>query len=395
MIDHQSRAHPVLHAARADIEPFIAMDVMSAAQRQERAGRSIVYMAIGEPGAQAPLAAREAAARYLQDGRIGYTEALGMAELRARIARHYADGYGIAVSPDRIAVTTGSSCGFLLAFLALFDPGARVAIASPGYPPYRTILQTLGLEPVEIELGPSDGWTLTGEAIARAHARTPLAGVLVMSPSNPTGTVIPGETLKGIASTCRALGIRLISDEIYHGLTYGVPAETALRFDEEAVIINSFSKYWCMTGWRVGWMVVPEALRRPVERLAQNLFISPPTLSQVAAIAAMDATAELENVRTGYAENRALLLSELPDAGFTHFLPADGAFYLYADVGHLTNDSAGFARAMLEEAGVAVTPGMDFDRQRGQRFVRFSFAGSRADIVEAVHRLKTWRQARG
>jgi aspartate/methionine/tyrosine aminotransferase len=384
-------ARALLHARRADIAPFIAMDVMSSARAIEAAGRSVIHMEIGEPGAPAPRAAREAAKAALDIGRVAYTPALGLPELRARIARHYLDFYGLAVSPERVAVTTGSSSGFVLAFLALFDPGQRVAIASPGYPPYRTILEALGLVPVEIEVGSESRWALDGAAIARAHAAAPLDGVLMMSPANPSGTMIDAGVLEDIATTCRALGIRLISDEIYHGLSYGKRAETVLRFDADAVVINSFSKYWCMTGWRIGWMIVPEALQRPVERLAQNLFISAPTLSQIAATAAMDAHEELEEVRVSYARNREVLLRELPKVGIANFLPADGAFYLYADIGHLTNDSAVFARAMLEEAGVATTPGLDFDRERGQRFLRFSFAGSEADVGEAVARLKAWR----
>lgn len=387
--DRVTRA--LLHARRADIAPFIAMDVMSSARAIEAAGRSVIHMEIGEPGAPAPRAAREAAMAALEVGRIAYTPALGLPELRARIARHYRDAYGLEVAPDRVAVTTGSSSGFVLAFLALFDPGQRVAIASPGYPPYRTILEALGLVPVEIEVGPESRWALDGEAIARAHAVAPLDGVLMMSPANPSGTMISAETLEDIATTCRTLGIRLISDEIYHGLGYGMRAESVLRTAPDAVVINSFSKYWCMTGWRIGWMIVPEALQRPVERLAQNLFISAPTLSQIAATAAMDAHEELEEVRASYGRNRDLLLRELPKIGFGNFLPPDGAFYLYADVGHLTNDSAVFARAMLEEAGVAATPGLDFDRARGQRFLRFSFAGSEADVAEAVARLRAWR----
>jgi aspartate/methionine/tyrosine aminotransferase len=381
----------MLHARRAEIAPFIAMDVMSSARRLESKGRHVIHMEIGEPGHGAPKPAIEAATARLAGGRIGYTEALGLPELRARIARHYLDVHGIEITAERIAVTTGSSSGFVLAFLSMFDPGQRVAIASPGYPPYRTILQALGLEPVEIEVGAAQRWALDGEAIARTHAERPLDGLLIMSPANPSGTMIDAAALEGIATTCRELGIRLISDEIYHGLTYGMAAESALRFDDDAVIINSFSKYWCMTGWRVGWMVLPEALLRPVERLAQNLFISAPTLSQVAAIAAMDAREELAAVHEGYARNRDLLLRELPRAGLDSFLPPDGAFYLYADIGHLTNDSAAFARAMLDEAGVAATPGMDFDHARGSRFLRFSYAGSEADIAEAVRRISLWR----
>jgi aspartate/methionine/tyrosine aminotransferase len=366
------------------------MDVLSAARRLEAQGRSIIHMEIGEPSFPAPHAARAAAADALKGGLIGYTQALGIPSLRRRIARHYRDAYGLELPPDRIAVTIGSSAGFVLAFLALFNPGERVAISAPGYPPYKTMLTAFGLEPVEIETGPDTRWALNAAAIEAAHAQKPLAGVLVMSPANPSGTIIAPEALREIAGTCRRLGIRLISDEIYHGLTYGAAAETALRFDDDAIIVNSFSKYWCMTGWRIGWLVVPDGMERTFERLAQNLFISAPLLSQVAAEAALDAKEELETIRAVYARNRALLLDVLPQAGMDSFLPADGAFYLYADITRFTNDSVAFARSLLEEAGVAATPGNDFDRARGHRYLRFSFAGAEAEIAEAAARIKKW-----
>jgi aspartate/methionine/tyrosine aminotransferase len=388
--DREDRAKRLLYAARAEVEPFIAMDVLSAARRLEAEGRSVVHMEIGEPSFPAPKAAREAAAEALKGGLIGYTEALGRPSLRRRIARHYRDAYGLDLAPERIAVTIGSSAGFLLAFLALFNPGERVAISAPGYPPYKTMLTAFGLESVEIETGPQTRWALDAAAIEEAHAQSPLAGVLIMSPANPSGTVIAPDALAEIAETCRRLGIRLISDEIYHGLTYGVAAETALRFDDDAVIVNSFSKYWCMTGWRIGWLVVPEGMERTFERLAQNLFISAPLLSQIAAEAALDAKEELEQVRGIYARNRALLLDVLPQSGMDSFLPADGAFYLYADIARFTNDSVAFAKALLEEAGVAATPGNDFDRARGHRYLRFSFAGDEREIAEAAARMKKW-----
>src|SRR5690606_35952443 len=272
------------------------------------------------------------------------------------IARHYGEAYGIDIAADRVVVTTGSSGGFNLAFLAAFDAGDRVALPSPGYPAYRNILTALGLEVVEIATGPETRYALEAETVARIHAERPLAGVLVASPGNPSGTVMPREAMERLAATCRELGIWLISDEIYHRLTYGAPAATALAFSEEAIIVNSFSKYYCMTGWRVGWMIVPERLVRPVERLAQNLYISAPELSQRAAVAAFEATAELEIVKAGYAESRSLLLDVLPGLGFDDIAPADGAFYIYAGVRKLANDSAEFCRRMLEEAGVAITP---------------------------------------
>ncbi|MGQ4272809.1 pyridoxal phosphate-dependent aminotransferase [Terrihabitans sp. B22-R8] len=393
MSDRQQKAHRLIHARRAEVAPFIAMDVASAASRMEQRGRRVVHMEIGEPGAQAPLAAREAAIRYISQKPVGYTSAMGLLSLRERIARHYSETHGISVSPSRIAVTTGSSCGFVLAFLSLFDPGQRIAIASPGYPPYRTILQSLGLIPVEIEVGPDSRWVLSGPAIAAAHSENALDGVLIMSPANPSGTIIDERSLADIVETCNCLGIRLISDEIYHGLTYALAAHTALKFSPDAVIVNSFSKYWCMTGWRVGWIIVPDELARPIERLAQNLFISAPTISQVAAEAAMDADDELAKIHASYARNRQRLLDELPAAGFTHFLPADGAFYLYADISHLTNDSTTFARSLLDETGVAATPGVDFDRERGHRFLRLSYAGSEADIDLAISQIINWRRS--
>jgi aspartate/methionine/tyrosine aminotransferase len=372
------------------VTPFLAMDVLAAAAAKERRGDSVIHMEVGQPSAPAPLKAREAARAALADGRIGYTEALGLASLRERIARHYRDSYGVTVSPERVVVTTGSSAGFVLAFLSLLDPGQRVAITAPGYPAYRNILEALELEPVTIPLTKADGWIMTAESVARAHETAPLHGVLAMSPANPSGTMIGREALRRLGETCRRLGLWFVSDEIYHGLTYGEPAATALAFDDDAVVINSFSKYYCMTGWRIGWIVVPERIVRPMERLAQNLYISPPYLSQVAALAAFDAAEELQAVKAGYARNRAMLLEELPRLGLTEMHPVDGAFYIYADVARFTNDSVAFCKRLLEEAGVATTPGVDFDPTEGAHHMRLSFAGSEADCREAVRRLKGW-----
>ncbi|HVL71785.1 MAG TPA: aminotransferase class I/II-fold pyridoxal phosphate-dependent enzyme [Beijerinckiaceae bacterium] len=383
---------PTLSLARRmdRVKPFLAMDVLAAAAAKERQGGSVVHTEVGQPSAPAPRAAREAARAALETGRIGYTEALGIAPLRERIARHYRDTYGVAVAPERVIVTTGSSAGFVLAFLSLFDAGDRVAITAPGYPAYRNILEALDLAPAAIPLTAAEGWRLSAEAVVREQREKPLRGVLAMSPANPSGTMIDRAALARLGETCRAQGLWFVSDEIYHGLTYAEPAATALAFDDDAVVINSFSKYYCMTGWRIGWIVVPERLVRPIERLAQNLYISPPYLSQVAALAAFDATEELEAVKAGYARNRALLLEELPRIGLDRMHPADGAFYLYADVARFTNDSIGFCRRMLDEAGVAATPGLDFDPQEGSHYVRFSFAGSEEDCREAVRRLKGW-----
>lgn len=380
---------PISRRAAA-VQPFLAMDVMAAAAAKARAGDDVVRMEVGQPSAPAPRAVIAAAQSALAGGRIPYTEALGLPALRERIARDYAERHGVPVSPDRVVITTGSSAGFVLAFMSLFDAGARVAVPQPGYPAYRSILAALDLVPAPMILRAEDRFAPTAALLRETHAREPLAGALVMSPANPSGTVITEPALRDLCAEARALGLPLISDEIYHGLSYGTPTVTALRFDPDAVVINSFSKYHCMTGWRVGWMVVPEALVRPIERLAQNLYISAPYLSQIGALAALDATEELDAVRDGYARNRAILLDALPGLGLGRVHPADGAFYLYADVSGLTNDASSFCRRMLDEALVAATPGLDFDPELGNHHVRFSFAGSEAECHEAAARLRTW-----
>ncbi|UZE46720.1 aminotransferase class I/II-fold pyridoxal phosphate-dependent enzyme [Rhodopseudomonas sp. P2A-2r] len=375
--------------------PFMVMDVMAAAARIEAAGGHVIHMEVGQPAAAAPKVAIAAAQAALQGGRIDYTSALGMPSLRARIARHYRDAYGCDVDPARIMVTTGSSGGFILAFLAMFEPGDRVAVTVPGYPPYRHILKALGCEPVLIETHADTRHALTGEALLAAHRKTPLKGVLVASPANPTGTMMSREALTGLMAAADSAGIRFISDEIYHGLDYAFPAVTAAELSPDALVINSFSKYFCMTGWRVGWMVVPEPLVRPMERLQQNLSISVPTLSQIAAEAAFEGRAEMELVKHGYQENRRILIAGLPQAGLNDFLPADGAFYLYADVSKFTADSFDFARQMLEQAHVAATPGSDFDPIHGRSYVRFSYAQSSDDMHEAVARISKWLRQGG
>jgi aspartate/methionine/tyrosine aminotransferase len=375
---------------RGGVAPFIVMDVMRDANARAAAGESILHLEVGQPSTPAPKGVVEAARRALAENRLGYTEAFGMPELRERIVRHYRDAYGVEVPAARIVVTTGSSSGFVLAFLAAFDAGDRVALAVPGYPAYRNILAAFGIEPVLVETGPEDRFQPTPAALDRLKGR--LDGLIVASPANPTGSMIARAELERLAAHCRTRGIRLVSDEIYHGIVFAGAAETALAFDAEAVVINSFSKYYSMTGWRLGWMVVPESLARAVECLTQNLYISPPTLSQIAGIAAFDCRAELDANVARYAENRRRLLTELPKAGFDTFAPADGAFYLYADVGALTNDSAEFCRRMLAETGVAATPGLDFDPARGNRFVRFSIAGATEDMAEAARRLMAWRK---
>jgi aspartate/methionine/tyrosine aminotransferase len=381
-------------SARSAVPSFIVMDVMRAALAAENAGHSIMHMEVGQPGTPAPRAARAAAARALEAETLGYTMALGNDALRARIAQHYADWYGVRVPPERIAVTAGSSAAFVLAFLAVFDAGDVVALPSPGYPCYRHILSALGQRSVLLETGPATDWMPTADDVVRAVHRDGIKGLLVASPANPTGTMISPERMDELAAVCRAHSVRLISDEIYHGLTYERPAETALRHGDDVIVINSFSKYFSMTGWRVGWMVVPEPLVRGVERLAQNLYISPPAIAQAAALGAFDAEAELEANRRAYAANRALLLEALPKAGFTAFAPADGAFYLYCDVSGMTSDAAALAKILLDEARVAVTPGTDFDAERGHKFLRFSYAGTTADMAEAARRLQDWAARR-
>jgi aspartate/methionine/tyrosine aminotransferase len=388
----RDRAKGLLTTAsgRSDVPPFMVMDVMAAAARIEAAGGHVIHMEVGQPAASAPKTAILAAHAALDSGRIDYTAALGTPSLRERIARHYRDSYGFAVDPGRIVVTTGSSAAFILAFLAMFEPGDRVGVTIPGYPPYRHILTALGCEPVLIETSSETRHALTGEALLAAHRKAPLKGVLVASPANPTGTMMSRDALSSLIAAAESAGIRFISDEIYHGLDYAFPAVTAAELSADALVINSFSKYFCMTGWRIGWMLAPEPLVRPIERLQQNLAISVPTLSQIAAEAAFDGFAEMEEIKRGYLENRRILIEGLPRAGLTKFLPADGAFYLYADVSDFTSDSFEFAGLMLEKAHVAATPGVDFDPVHGRRFIRFSYARSAQEMREAVERIARW-----
>jgi aspartate/methionine/tyrosine aminotransferase len=377
-------------SARSDVPAFLVMDVVAAAARLEAAGRRIIHMEIGQPAAAAPASAIAAAQAALAAGRIGYTPALGNASLRQRIARHYAERYGVEIDPRRVVLTTGSSAAFMLAFLSMFEAGDRIAIASPGYPPYRNVLTALGCQAVPIEVTAATRFALAPAALTAAHAERSLTGVLVASPANPTGTMMTPTALAALIRAAQAEGLAFISDEIYHGLDYAFPAQTALKISADAIVINSFSKYFCMTGWRIGWMVVPEPLIRPIERLQQNLAISVPTLSQVAAEAAFDGRDDMEAVKHGYEVNRRILMEGLPRAGFDQFLPVDGAFYLYADVSRFCSDSFDFARRMLEEAGVAATPGADFDPLHGRRFIRLCYAGATPEVSEAVERLTAW-----
>jgi aspartate/methionine/tyrosine aminotransferase len=377
-------------SARGGVSPFMVMDVMAAAARLEAQGRKIVHLEVGQPAAGAPASAIAAAHAALSSGPLGYTETLGIASLRRRIARAYFERHGLEIDPERIVVTTGSSAGFMLAFLAAFEAGDRVAVALPGYPPYRNILAALGCEPVSIETSADTRWSMTCETLLAHHRARPLKGVVVGSPANPTGTMMTAKALTALIHCAQDAGIAVISDEIYHGLDYAFAAHSAAGISSDAIVINSFSKYFCMTGWRIGWMVAPPQLVRPIERLQQNLAISVPTLSQIAAEAAFDARAELETVKHGYEENRRILLEGLPRAGLDAFLPADGAFYLYADVSRFSADSFEFATRMLEQAGVAATPGVDFDPLHGRNFLRLCYAGAREEMHEAVARIGAW-----
>ncbi|MEL7281977.1 MAG: aminotransferase class I/II-fold pyridoxal phosphate-dependent enzyme [Pseudomonadota bacterium] len=378
------------NSSRSQVDPFIVMDVMEAARRAEASGRHIIHMEVGQPGTAAPSAARVALARQINTDPMGYTVALGLPELRARIARLYLDWYGVDLNPDRVIVTSGSSGAFLLAFTALFDSGDRVGIGAPGYPSYRQILKALGLVPVDIETAPENRLQpVPGDLKGRG-----LAGLMVASPANPTGTMLNRAAMSALIEATHAAGAAFISDEIYHGIEYEAKAVTALEISDETYVINSFSKYFSMTGWRIGWMVVPEDHIRTVERLAQNMFICAPHASQVAALAAMDCNAELQANMEVYRANRALMLEGLPEAGFDRIAPPDGAFYVYADVSGLTDDSRAFAADILEKAGVAVTPGLDFDPVRGAGTLRFSYARSTEDIAEGLARLKAFMTAR-
>ncbi len=377
-------------SARSDVPPFMVMDVMAAAARLEAQGRRIVHMEVGQPAAGAPTSAIAAVREALANGPHGYTETLGIASLRRRIARAYDEWHRLEIDPERIVVTTGSSAGFMLAFLAAFEAGDRIAVALPGYPPYRHILTALGCEPVWIETSADTRWSMTNETLLAQHRVRPLKGVIVGSPANPTGTMMTARALADLIRCAEDAGIAVISDEIYHGLDYAFAAESAARISANAIIINSFSKYFCMTGWRIGWMVVPQQLVRGIERLQQNFAISVPTLSQIAAQAAFDGRDELEKVKLGYEENRRILLEGLPRAGLNSFLPVDGAFYLYADVSRFSSDSFEFATRMLEEAGVAATPGVDFDPLRGKHFLRLCYAGARDEMQQAVERIGNW-----
>lgn len=378
-------------AKRAAVEPFRAMDVLAAANALEAEGREILHLEVGQPAAPPPPAVSAAAKACLDGGRIGYTDTLGIPALRRAIAESYQDLYGLAVDPGRVAVTAGSSGGFLLAFLAAFEPGDRVALAAPGYPAYRNLLTSLGIEAVFLPTLAADHFQPTAQQIDAYPEH--LDGLIVASPSNPTGTMIAPAALSALVESCRARGIRLISDEIYHGITFG-PTAKSLADQPDVIVANSFSKYYCMAGWRLGWLVLPQDLVRPVERLGQSLFISASELAQRAGLAALGARSDLNRIVEGYAENRRILVEGLPELGLTGFLPTEGAFYIYLDVTHLSNDSSQLCAQLLQEAGVALTPGLDFDPLEGKRSLRLSFAGSRETMTAALERLSTWLQQR-
>ena len=369
------------NSVRGQVDPFIVMDVMEQARLAEAAGRRIIHMEVGQPSTPAPAAARRALAAAL-DEPLGYTVALGLPALRTGIAALYRRWYGLDLDPERVVITPGSSGAFILAFAALFDAGDRVALGEPGYPSYRQILRAMSLEPVGIPTRPEDRYQPRPQDLPGD-----VQGLILASPGNPSGTVLRREELAALTTRAADLGISVISDEIYHGLDYGAGVHSALEVTDEVFVVNSFSKYFSMTGWRVGWMVVPKAMVRTVERIAQNMFICPPHASQVAALAALDCTPEADANLAVYAENRRLMLDRLPAMGFDRIAPPEGAFYIYADVSALTDDSLSFAAEILENAGVAVTPGLDFDPRRGARTLRFSYAGSTADIALGLDRL--------
>lgn len=372
------------------VPPFLVMDVIAAANAlaatPAASNRRVIRMEVGQPGLGAPEGVRRAVAHAMAGADpLGYTEALGRADLRARIASHYADWYNVAVPATRVAVTSGASAGFPLGFLAAFEPGDTIAFATPCYPPYLNIMTALGIRP---QLLPATEATGFQPDVAMLESLDPKPdGLLIASPANPTGAMLHPDDLAALARYCHENGIRLISDEIYHGLTYGKPVATAAAFSPSAIVINSFSKYFSMTGWRIGWMVLPDDLIRTVECLAQNFFICAPHIAQIAARAAFNCHEELSARRNAYARTRAVLLDAMPRAGFTRLSPADGAFYLYADISHTGQDSAVFCRALLNDHHIAATPGHDFDSARGGDFVRFSYCAAEADIAEAIRRM--------
>jgi len=378
-----------LNSAADRVAPFYAVEINRLANARERLGLPVIHMEVGQPSAGAPAAAIAAGHRALAECPQGYWESGALAE---RLERHYQDAYGLAIDHKRIILTMGASAALVLAMSVLFDRGARVAVPRPGYPAHRNSLHALGLEPVEFDCGADTRFQPTAAMVA-AFEPAP-AGLILTSPSNPTGTMIPDAELAAIAAVCARRGIRILSDETYHGIAYGARAHSILEHAPDAVVVNTFSKYWCMTGWRLGWAVVPESLVDAMRRFAGNLFLVPPTLSQHVALAAMDETAELESHVETYARNRSLLADALAGFGIERIAPPDGAFYLYADVGDFTRDSLAWCREILDATGVALNTGRDFDSVHGDRFVRISFAVSTAEVLRAIECLDAWLRRR-
>tara|TARA_Y100000590_G_scaffold197633_1_gene224491 strand:+ start:738 stop:1877 length:1140 start_codon:yes stop_codon:yes gene_type:complete len=372
------------NSKRSKVDPFIVMDVMESARKAEDTGKHIIHMEIGQPGTPAPKIAKDYIKNEIYTNNLGYTVSLGLPELRKKISKLYGNWYNVDLNPERIVITAGSSGAFILSFTSLFDSGERVGIGSPGYPSYRQILKSLDLVPVDIQTEIQNNFQPIPEDIKKNN----LKGLLVASPANPTGSMLGKHSLENLINSSKENNVSFISDEIYHGIEYENKATTALEITDDCYVINSFSKYFSMTGWRIGWMVVPEDHIRKVERLAQNLFICPPHVSQVTALSALDAKEELEQNVDVYKKNREILMEELPKMGFKKFSPPDGAFYIYVDVSEFTNDSLEFTKEILDKAGVAVTPGLDFDQKRGNATIRFSYARSTNDIIEGVKRLK-------
>jgi aspartate/methionine/tyrosine aminotransferase len=374
-------------AKRAEIAPFYVMEVMRAAELRAAAGEEVLHLEVGQPSTPAPRRVIEAAHRALDEDVLGYSTAAGIEPLRRRVAAHYDDWYGVSVDPDAVMFTVGASGAFVAAFMAAFDPGDRVVVPTPGYPCYRNALELLGCEVVSFSTSADTRFQPTVEQLS---ALGPIDGLVLSSPSNPTGTMLDAAQMSAIAEWCRANDVWFVSDEIYHGITFGEAAPTALQFDADAIVVNSFSKYFSMTGWRLGWLIAPSALRTALTRIGQNTTIAAPTLSQLGAVAAFDCHDECEANVARYARNRAVLLEGLPAAGLDRLAPADGAFYIWAQTDHLADDSQELCARWLDELGIAATPGIDFDPAEGHRFVRFSFAGSETDVAEAAARLRDW-----
>ncbi len=372
------------NSKRSKVDSFIVMDVMESARKAESKGQHIIHMEIGQPGTPAPKIAKEYLSKQIHSNNLGYTVSLGLPELRKKISKLYGEWYNLDLNPERVVVTNGSSGAFILSFTSLFDSGERVGIGSPGYPSYRQILKSLDLVPVDIQTEMQNSF----QPIPTDIEKNNIKGLLVASPANPTGSMLDKQSLKNLITTAKENNVSFISDEIYHGIEYEKKATTALEITDDCYVINSFSKYFSMTGWRVGWMVVPESHVRQVERLSQNLFICPPHASQITALAALDASEELEQNVNIYKKNREILINELPNMGFKKFSPPDGAFYIYVDVSKFTNDSLEFTKQILDKVGVAITPGLDFDQKRGNTTIRFSYARSTEDIIEGTKRLK-------